>query len=237
MIRQWYKNLLILISFSLDAIIKSLTGLTAILIWCLLTTPSQSLRFFQRTINIDFVTIVSTVCRCFSQARPPLTSKEAPVMYLDRVEAKNNEASAISRGSPKPPRGIWEIRLILTCRTKRISIDNYYLVVWAHLVWHFLRHWSLDKARQDHVDSDTKLAQLFSCSFGESYHPGLAGGIVWMSDKASLPYYAGNVDDGSRQLLLLHQTCRFLYQLRDFKTGPRDKLRNLLELPGKFPSS
>ena len=39
-------------------------------------------------------------------ARPPLTSKEAPVIYLDRLEARNEETSAISRGSPKSPRGI-----------------------------------------------------------------------------------------------------------------------------------
>ena len=39
-------------------------------------------------------------------ARPPLTSSEAPVMYFDLEEARNEATSAISEGAPKPPRGI-----------------------------------------------------------------------------------------------------------------------------------
>ena len=69
---------------------------------------------------------------------------------------------------------------------------------WAHLVREYVRHLSLDKTRQDDVHSDTKLAELFSSSFGESDDPRLAGSIVSLANVPSPRYNAGNVDDGSR---------------------------------------
>ena len=151
-------------------------------------------------------------------------------MYFDREEARNEETSAMSRGSPKSPRGIWDMKLILTCDTGSVKYEM--LNVFSYLVRHHVSHGSLDEARQDDVHPDTELAQLLGRRLSEADDCGLAGGVVCLANVTRPGHDAGDVDDGAGQLVLLHQTGR---RLQDGKQLKGESRRDLTWVTRKVP--
>ena len=75
-----------------------------------------------------------------------------------------------------------------------------------YLVRYHVSHGSLDEAWQNHIYSDPESSQLLGSSLGEPYHSSLARCVVSLANVASPGHDAGNVDNGSTQLLILHQT-------------------------------
>ena len=75
-----------------------------------------------------------------------------------------------------------------------------------YLIGEHVSHGGLDEAGQDDIHPNTELSELLRGRLTEPDDAGLAGGVVSVGHQPSPGHNAGDVDDGTRQLILLHQT-------------------------------